>query len=278
MTSYLRDRAATFTHALSLESLNRELGKILLVDFRRHHLHRYVQRRVKQVARNTVNRDVAALRKMFSFALELGVIDYHPLVRFPMLKVQEVPRRILTVEEFHLLVQSMDRLEIAALVAVMGETGIRKSEALFLEWDSISVPERILSVGRTKNQRVRHIPLSEFALDWLQRLVRHLHCPYVFVSSQTNQRWVNPEKAFKRGAVRAGLNWVGFHYLRRFRATHWLRLGVDVRTVKDLLGHRDILTTMRYALFVSDHAVRSVRDAQRLEEGELTTAERVRSG
>ena len=212
---------------------------------------------------------------MFSFALELGVIDYHPLVRFPMLKVQEVPRRILTVGEFRLLVQSMDRLEIAALVAVMGETGIRKSEALFLEWDSISVLARILSVGRTKNQRVRHIPLSEFALDWLQRLVRHLHSPYVFVSSQTNQRWVNPEKAFKRGAVRAGLNWVGFHDLRQFRATHWLRLGVDVRTVKDLLGHRDIHTTMRYALFVSDHAVRSVRDAQRLEEGEYTNTERV---
>ena len=43
-----------------------------------------------------------------------------------MLKLREVPRRILTVEEFRQLVESMDRPEIAALVAIMGETGIRE--------------------------------------------------------------------------------------------------------------------------------------------------------
>ena len=41
-----------------------------------------------------------------------------------------------------------------------------------------------------------------------------------------------------------------------------LRLGVDVRTVKDLLGHADIQTTMRYALSIPDHAIRSVRQAE----------------
>ena len=48
---------------------------IPLADFRRQHLHRYVQRRVKQVSRNTANRDVAALRKMLSFAGKGKVID-----------------------------------------------------------------------------------------------------------------------------------------------------------------------------------------------------------
>ena len=44
-----------------------------------------------------------------------------------MLKLQEVPRRILTVEEFRQLVESMDRPEIAALVAIRGRRAFGKS-------------------------------------------------------------------------------------------------------------------------------------------------------
>ena len=66
-------------HELSFKSLNAMLGDILLTDFRRHHLHDYVEKRVKKVAPGTVNKDVAALKKMFSFALDTEVIDQHPL-------------------------------------------------------------------------------------------------------------------------------------------------------------------------------------------------------
>lgn len=256
-------------YELSFRSLNQELGRCVLQDFKRKHLHEYVQHRIREVAPGTVNKDIAALKKMFSFALEVGLIENHPLVRFPTLKVQEVARRVLAVEEFRKLVASMDRLEIAAMTAVLGETGIRKSEALWLEWDHIYLADKQLTVGRTKNRKVRQVPLSEFASEWLQRLVRYIDCRYVFVRPTTQGRWVNPEKAFKRGAQNAGLDWVGFHDLRRFRATHWLRLGVDVRTVKELLGHQDVKTTMRYARFVPEHAVRSVIEAQQTEAREL---------
>ena len=94
----------------------------------------------------------------------------------------------------------------------------------------------------------------------------------------TKRRWLYPEKPFKSGCEAAGLDWVGFHDLRRYRATQWLRLGVDVRTVKDLLGHADIQTTMRYALSVPDHAIRSVRQAQQAEIAELDEVEWVTNG
>ena len=57
-----------------------------------------------------------------------------------------------------------------------------------------------------------------------------------------------------------------------FRCTRWLLKGVDVRTVQELMGHADISTTMRYAAYVSAHAVRSVREAQKAEERELKEA------
>lgn len=256
-------------YGLSFKTLNRELGKIPLEGFRRQHLHGYVQKRAKEVQPNTVNRDIACIKKMFSFALEIGTIEYHPLVRFPLLPVDEVAFRVMTIEEFRDLVDAMDRPSIAALVAIMGETGIRKGEALDLKWDNLDLRNRILGVEHTKSRKVRHIRLSDYAIEWLFKTVRYLNCPYVFVSPKTGTRWINPEKSFRRGRQNAGLDWVGFHDLRRFRATQWVMRGVDLRTVKELLGHADIKTTMRYAHFASGHALQSVQNAHESEAREL---------
>ncbi|MFQ5738081.1 MAG: tyrosine-type recombinase/integrase [Acidobacteriota bacterium] len=46
------------------------------------------------------------------------------------------------------------------------------------------------------------------------------------------------------------------------RATQWLMHGVDVNTVKELLGHSSIQTTMRYVHYVQSHAAQSVTAAQ----------------
>ena len=66
------------------------------------------------------------------------------------------------------------------------------------------------------------------------------------------------------------MEWVGFHDFRHFRATQWVKQGIDLRTVQELLGHRDITTTMRYAHFAPMHASRRIIEAQKLEKAELT--------
>ena len=61
-------------YALSFKSLNAMLGNIPLKEFQRKDLHRYVAKRKGQVQPATVNRDIAALSKLFSYALELSLI------------------------------------------------------------------------------------------------------------------------------------------------------------------------------------------------------------
>ena len=70
------------------------------------------------------------------------------------------------------------------------------------------------------------------------------------------------------------MEWVGFHDFRHFRATQWVRRGIDLRTVQELLGHRDLNTTNRYAHFAPTHATRSILEAQRLEAAELAAGEK----
>ena len=56
-----------------------------------------------------------------------------------------------------------------------------------------------------------------------------------------------------------------FRDFRHFRASQWVMRSVDIRTVKELMGHGDIYTTMRYAHFAPLHAARNIIEAQRQE-------------
>ena len=81
----------------SFKSLNAMLGKIPLKEFQRKDLHSYVAQGKKQVKPVSVNRAIAAICKLFSYALEFGEIDTHPLLRFPKLKEPKKVFRPLTV-------------------------------------------------------------------------------------------------------------------------------------------------------------------------------------
>ena len=91
-------------YSLSFKRLNAVLGNISLKEFQRKDLHRYVAQRKKQVKLATVNRAIAAISKLFCYALECGEIDTHPLVRFPKLKEPKKAFQPLTVQQFRDLV------------------------------------------------------------------------------------------------------------------------------------------------------------------------------
>jgi integrase len=163
---------------------------------------------------------------------------------------------------------------ISALVAVLGETGARKGEALGLRWQDIDYRARRATFERTKGKRVRSVPLSDLAIEKLRSLVRFVNQPYVFCHQMNGRRWMNPDKAFRAGRKTAGLPWVTFHTLRHMRGTVWLQHGADIRTVKEALGHRDIQTTMRYLKHIESHADRALREAQEREKRERQIASR----
>jgi integrase len=105
---------------------------------------------------------------------------------------------------------------IGAYTVLLGETGMRKQEGLHLRRDQIHVGphEKMVIIGKTKSGRVRSVPLSELAWQWLDQLVRFLDIEYVFVDPLRRKRWKDPRGPFDRGKKAAGLSWVTFHGLR----------------------------------------------------------------
>lgn len=259
-------------YQLSFQSLNAHLGSIELPQFGRQDLHGYVKARKGKVSDSTINRDIAAIKKMFSFAFEVGAVPFNPLVRFPLIPVQETAISVPDCQEFERLVNAMPSPEMQALVAVIGETGMRKAEALNLRRSHVDLQRGRIIVEITKGKRVRYVPLSEFAIEKLASLPIFLKNPYVFARQsgpRKGRKIENPDKQFREGRRAARLQWVTFHNLRHYRATTWIQNGADVRAVQEKLGHRDIKTTMRYAHYVETHGDRIIREAQEREKDVL---------
>jgi integrase len=247
------------------------VGDVRVKDFSRSHAHYFIKQRSKTVKGPTVNRGLAVIKNMLTFAIEKEIIEVHPLARFHMLPEEELALRIPTLEEERRLVAAVikEQPTIGAYVGILGETGARREEGLRLQWPLVNLNQRLLTIEETKNGKVRHIPLSDYAIELLHSLTRIVGCPYIFARLETMDRYREPRGPFEAGRKKAGLEWVGFHDLRHFRATQWIINGVDLRTVQELMGHRDIKTTMRYAHFAPRHASRSILEAQKREAAEL---------
>ena len=69
---------------------------------------------------------------------------------------------------------------------------------------------------------------------------------YVFINSKTGKPYVDIKRAFRTACIRAGINDFHFHDLRHDFASRLIRNGVDLNTVKELMGHASITTTQRY--------------------------------
>ena len=102
-----------------------------------------------------------------------------------------------------------------------------------------------------KGGKTCHIPLSTVAKDILRSLDSFLISPYVFPSPENPLKPRSPvcfvAKVFKPALRKAGILEGRWHDLRHTAASRRVMAGVDLYAVKEILGHQNIATTMRYA-------------------------------
>lgn len=199
-----------------LKGITQSLGEIPLKQFRRGDAWQYIEvRRKEGVANATINRGIAVLKNMFSYALEMGLVESHPLTRFSLLPEPQNPMRILTLEEERALVTAAFSVDphVGAYVALLGETAMRKSEGLRLEWSHLDFAKRLVTVAESKSNRPRTVPLTGFALEALAQVNRVVGVSRVFTKPDRSP-WKDPRESFDQARKAAGLSWVGLHDLR----------------------------------------------------------------
>lgn len=261
----------------TLKAITRILGSVRLSEFNRSHAHLFeatrssefsINGRKGRISPSTVNRGLAVLSSMLTHAVRTGRLSAQPMALYGRLKEKQKTRRYLTLQEERRLVGAVYDHDsvVGAYVGILGETGLRMEEGLRLKWDHVDIGNRNLTVAASKTDKIRHVPLSDYALEILRGLQRFIGQPEVFIRMSTKRPLRAPRKEFEAGRKAAGLLWVrGLHDLRHFRASQWVRSGIDLVTVQGLLGHESIETTMIYAHFNQEHASSKVIEAQRRE-------------
>ena len=130
------------------------------------------------------------------------------------------------------------------LIVVAINTAMRRGELLDLQWEQVDLQTGTITVRHSKNGRVRHVPLNKTAQEALSELPGP-HAGHVFLYRGLPIQDV--KTAFLKAVKRAGIPRCRFHDLRHTFATRLVIAGVDLATVKELMGHASISTTMRYA-------------------------------
>ncbi len=105
--------------------------------------------------------------------------------------------------------------------------------------------------------RRREIPINQTLRETLQKQVRHLHSEYAFVDKE-GKRFKEIKRSFKSALRRSGIKDFTFHDLRHTFASQLVMAGIDLTTIKELLGHKTLAMTLRYAHLAPSHKQKAV--------------------
>ncbi|MCB9489076.1 MAG: site-specific integrase [Deltaproteobacteria bacterium] len=209
----------------------------------------------KGLSRKSVNNYLGVLRKMLNSAAEWEFIEKVPKVR--ALKVELDDPEFYTVDErdHFLAVCNAKRPEWYPYFVTAFHTGMRAGEMVALKWEDVDFYNRKIRVRRSewrghegtpKGRRFRDVPMNSFLLDVL---LGHRHpAEYVFYNPSGARLDCNAgTKVLKTVARYAGLRAIRRHDMRHTFASNIASATGNLVAVKNLLGHQDLTTTMRYA-------------------------------
>lgn len=243
-----------------LTALESEFGTIPLATLTSFRIERWKVERRKSVAPATVNRELTLLKAMLGKAVQWGMLDTNPAAAVKPFAVSNQRLRYLTTDELAALATAA-AADIAAWLApaitLAVNLGLRRGELLRLRWRDLRPEQHLAAILETKSGKPRYVPLNATVEALLATLPR---------DGETILAWPWGEPingttlyaAFKRACVAAKIIDCRWHDLRHTFASHCVMAGVDLATVKELLGHASLEMTMRYSHLAPAHKAAAV--------------------
>jgi integrase len=239
----------------------------------------------------SINRDIQRLQSVLSRAKEWGVLNISPLAGLKPLKADKTGRvRFLTADEEGALRKGLETREgglrdararfnvwrvargrrplperdgdyldhLRPLVILALNTGLRRGELLGLTWGAVNFSGKMLTVtaATAKSGHTRRIPLNREAFEmlttWHARHDKPKSDAFVF-PGYGGERMKSIATSWRSLMVAAKLKNFRLHDCRHHFASKLVQAGVDLYTVKELLGHSEIAMTERYSHLAPDN-------------------------
>lgn len=170
-------------------------------------------------------------------------------------------RYLLTAEESALrrvVVESCPERMMELDIAL--HTGMRRSEQYTCEWSWIDLDRRVLTIPRSKHGEKRRVYLNDAAVAAFQLLWRFaVGTGRVFAHLYQSDKTIGARGWFDEALKTAHITNFRWHDLRHTFASRLVMAGVDIRTVQELMGHRTITVTLRYAHLAPQHQLAAVQ-------------------
>jgi len=230
----------------SLKRLVPHFGDLLLSKISPHHIEEYKKSRLDdRINPSTINRELACLKHMFTIAERFGKFEgKNPVKEVNFLQERKRIMKILNKDEIGRLVDAAIG-PIKPIIIMALNTAMRKGEILDLRWNDIDFIEHYIYLKKTKSNVMRKVPMNSIVSGMLKKIKRE--DDYVFTNPATGLRYSDIFHPFKAACEKAKIRDLRFHDLRHTAASLMVMGGVDLVTVKEILGHSTIEMTMRYA-------------------------------
>jgi integrase len=217
----------------------------------------------------TINRKIACLSKVMSFAIERGALDKKPHLER---KSEGVGRlRWITVEEEKAILTTIelwDKNDHKDFTVFLVDTGCRPSEAYKLKSTDTDFTSGMITFWETKNGASRSIPMTLRVRELLERRTKNTIRPFPYSDGWYRNQW-------DRMKVHLGLKddsqFVPY-CLRHTCASRLAQRGVHIAVIKQWMGHKTIQITMRYAHLSPDSLQAGVRALEQPENTSMSSS------
>lgn len=210
-------------------------------------------------ANSSIVRNIIAIRNFYKFLKKQGIINEDPVINYEIPKMERNMPQILTLEEVNKLLNSPDLttekgVRDKAMLEVMYATGVKVTELLNITTFDVNLKLSYIKCRGSKNKE-RIIPIGSYAVDCINNylkirsLLNIYNLEYLFLNLQSTKMtrqgfW----KIIKQYAKIAGINKeITSYTLRHSFAVHLLQNGADIKSVQELLGHKDMAATQIYS-------------------------------
>ncbi|PCI36282.1 MAG: recombinase [Thiotrichales bacterium] len=272
----------------------------LLADINLATIEKWRTKRLQNgISPSTINRDITALKAALNRAVQWGLLSEYPFRNLKQFKDESERVRYLSKDEEYKLRNAFDNREerfrqercnankwrasrgydlmptfsktifvdhMKPMFLLTLNTGLRRSELFHLTWIDINLELKLLTLPKTKAYKKRHIPLNKEAhmtlKTWHKQSLNKIN--NLVFPSENSKPFDNIYTAWGNIMKNAQIEDFRFHDLRHDFASKLVMAGVDLNTVRELLGHSDIKMTLRYAHLAPEHKANAVAKLDKL--------------
>lgn len=226
------------------------IGNKPLSHYRKKDIEDYKAERAKVVKPASINIEIRTIRAGFGKAVEWEYLQKNPFSGVKEIKTHQKPLKYLDKKKIAKVLETLEGYPSVwkHIFLIALNTGGRLSEIANLTWQDIK--DGFVVFKNTKNRKVRYVPISKELQKVLDEMALQRKGSKLF--SFSDKLYIS--KKFKKIFRESGLSEdYTFHCLRHTFASRLAMNGVDLVTIKQLLGHSDIRTTMIYSHLTTKH-------------------------